>query len=169
MNEAFKAKAKGNAEILSVDFNNPEAAREIITKWATEKTKGGLDLTDFSYPASTKVALASSIYFKASWIYTFQPAVPGTFKTPNGEKTVQMMNMKRKFHSGEIGDYARWVSMPYKSEDSFIIILPHEGFTVDDVTEKMNERAFYNVLSDVDREDTMVRKISGFKLESFLI
>lgn len=109
------------------------------------------------------MVLASSIYFKATWIYTFQPAKPGIFNAETGPKEVQMMNMKRKFHWGAIGDYAQWASIPYKSEDSLVIILPNKNQTLDEVINKMGDRQLYDILGDIDREDSMVRTSNCFE------
>jgi serine protease inhibitor len=117
-----------------------------------------------SYSPSTKMVLASSIYFKATWIYTFQPAKPGKFQAEAGEKEVQMMNMKRKFHWGAIGDYAQWAAIPYKSEDSLVIILPNQNQTLQDVINKMGDKQLYDILGNIDDDDSMVRTSNCFEI-----
>lgn len=121
-----------------------------------------------SFPPSTKISLTSAIYFKANWIFTFHPAKPGPFQTPSGEKQAQMMNMKRKFHWGKVGDYAQWAEIPYKSEDSLVIILPNKEETVESVMTKMNHRTLSDILNDIDREDSLVRLFSKCKFVPFL-
>lgn len=167
MNEAFTQKTTGKIDVVSVDFANADTARETITEWAASKTKSGLDLKDLNFPASTKIALTSAMYYKDSWTYTFHPAGPRTFKTPTGDKTVDMMFMKKKFKSGNLGDYARWVAVPYESDDSLIIILPHENSTVDKVINQMDEQTFNQIMLDLDGDDTLVRKYLSKDLTTF--
>ncbi len=56
-------------------MNYPEAARQIINGWASDRTKGRIpevlqpgDITD-----QTRIALANAIYLKAGWTYPFDP------------------------------------------------------------------------------------------------
>jgi serpin B len=146
------------ADVVNVDFKNPEAASKTITRWAKQKTKGGLKLNEINYAPSTKIALTSAVYFKANWIYKFNPAQPGTFYTPNGPIQVDMMNMKRKFRWGKLGEFAEWVAIPYESEDSLIIILPNRDQTLESVINIMEEKDLIDVLYDFDRDSSNVRR-----------
>jgi serine protease inhibitor len=161
INEAFTKKSAETADVVNVDFADSEAASSTIKKWVNEKTKGGLKLSEINYDPSTKMVLSSAIYFKANWYFTFLPAQPGLFKVSNDKEiNVQMMNMKRKFHWGKIGDYAEWASIPYKSEDSLVIILPNQNQTLENIIERMSERDFNDVLNNIDRDESEVRQSS---------
>ena len=99
---------------MNVDFKNPEAASRTIMKWANQKTKNGLKLKEINLAPTTKIALTSAVYYKSNWIYKFNPAQPGIFNSPNGQIQVPMMNMKRKFRWGKIGEFAEWAAIPYE-------------------------------------------------------
>jgi serpin B len=145
-------------DIVNVDFKNPEDAGRTITKWAEQKTKRGLKINEIVPLPSTKIALTSAVYFKANWIYAFEPAQPGWFNAPQGRIQVPMMTMKRKFRWGRIGEVAEWAAIPYESEDSLVIILPNKGRSLDDLIKNMNEQTLVDVLYDFDRDSSNVRK-----------
>jgi serpin B len=59
-----------------VDYkNDPEAARLIINKWASDKTKGRIPavLQPGDVDETTRIALANAIYLKAGWSTQFDP------------------------------------------------------------------------------------------------
>ena len=157
------------ADVLKVDFRQPAVAGRTISRWAKSKTKGGLKLDDLSFSPSTKVALTSAIYFKGTFIYTFEDAQPGYFNSPSGRIQSKMMNMKRKFNWGRLGNSAEWVAIPYKSNDMLVIILPNKGKSVDDVISSVNPLDIGNMVENVDSESTKANvnvTLPKFKLES---
>jgi hypothetical protein len=169
LNQEFLEKSIKNVDVFGVDFKQPAIAGRTISKWAEQKTKGALKLNNVNYAPATKIALTSAMYFKGNWIYTFQPAQPGTFYTPSGPVQAPMMNMKRKFRWGKIGNYAEWVALPYESDDSLIIILPNEGQNVDYVMNLMSPRDFEKVVTSIDSESSKADvniTMPKFKLES---
>ncbi|CRK86609.1 CLUMA_CG000446, isoform A [Clunio marinus] len=169
LNQEFLNKAVRSVDVVPVDFKQPEIAGRVISKWAKSKTKGGLKLKEVNYAPATKIALTNAIYFKGNWIYTFQPSKPGTFNTPTGPVQAEMMNMKRKFHWGEISNYAQWVAIPYESSDSLVIILPNEDQKIDYVMSLIEardlENIIYNVDSDSSKADVNIT-LPKFKIES---
>ena len=158
MNQKFVDQADGKADIVQVDFKDSEATGKKFQKWVDQKTKGGLKLNDISFDQSTKMVLSSALYFKSTWIYKFQPAKKGIFKTPAGNVEVEMMQMKQQFRWGKIDDYAEWVAIPYESEDSLVIILPNKNKTLDDVMEAFNERSLIEIMYDFDRDTADVSR-----------
>lgn len=150
------------ADVITVDFRNPQSAGDTITKWAKMKTKNGLKLNRINYAPGTKIALTSALYYKANFIYRFNPAQPGIFNTPNGQIQAEMMNIKRKFRWGKVGDFASWVAIPYESGDSLIILLPNEGRSLENVISVMTANNFADVLYDFDRDSTNVRILNDF-------
>lgn len=156
-------------DLVSVDFRNPEAARSVINRWAKKKTKGALRLREINYAPSTKMALASSIYFKGKWVYTFEDAKPGTFFTKTGPVEAKMMNIKKKFRWGKLGNYAEWVALPYESSDSLIIILPNRQQNVDDVINLIDGNDIDEIMQGIDSESTKANvniTLPRFRLES---
>lgn len=169
LNQEFLDKSVSNADVVFVDFKKSDAASRTILNWASSKTKGGLKIKTNKYAPSTKIALTSAIYFKGKWVYTFGQATPGTFYTPNGPIQSQMMNMKRKFRWGKIGNYAEWAAMPYESGDALVIILPNRDQTVDNVINLMGSRDIDSIMRGIDSESTKANvniTIPKFKLES---
>lgn len=157
MNQEFLDRSVEKADVVTVDFKNPEAASRTVTRWAKQKTKNGLNLNEINYAPSTKIALTSAVYFKANWIYKFNPATPGTFYTPNGPIRVEMMNMKKKFRWGTLGNYAEWAAVPYESEDSLVIILPNKNQTLDNVINIMREQDLADIMEGFDTDSSNVR------------
>jgi serpin B len=160
LNQQFFDESKDHVDIINVDFKNPEAAGRTITTWAKRKTKNGLKINDISVSPSTKIALTSAVYYKANWIYRFNPAQPGLFYAPQGPIQVPMMNIKRKYRWGKIGDIAEWAAIPYESEDSLIIILPNKDQTLDRLIQAMNEQVLVDVLYDFDRDSSNVGELN---------
>jgi serpin B len=59
-----------------LDFmKDPEAARQVINRWASDQTKGRIPevLQPGDITAFTRIALANAIYLKAGWSYPFDP------------------------------------------------------------------------------------------------
>ncbi len=59
-----------------VDYEkDPEAARQIINQWASERTKGRIPeiLRPGDVDTDTRIALANAIYLKAPWTHPFDP------------------------------------------------------------------------------------------------
>jgi len=169
LNNEFLQRSVNDADVIEVDFKQPEAAGRAIHRWATSKTKGGLKLNPINYAPSTKIALTSAIYFKGKFIYTFLPAKQGVFYSPKGPRPAQMMNMKKKFRWGKMGNYAEWVSMPYEGNDALIIILPNRDTHVDLAIKSMNYRDLKEVMDGIDSENTRANvniTLPKFKLES---
>jgi len=64
-----------------VDYANyPEAARQIINAWASERTKGRIPevLQPGDITNATRIALANAIYLKAAWDNQFDPKATKT-------------------------------------------------------------------------------------------
>jgi serpin B len=55
--------------------NDPEGARQIINKWASDRTKGRIPavLSPGDVDTRTRIALANAIYLKAAWETQFDP------------------------------------------------------------------------------------------------
>jgi serpin B len=100
-----------------LDFNNyPEAARQIINSWASDRTKGRIpevlhpgDITD-----RTRIALADAIYLKAGWSDPFDPDATRSlpFSRADGSQvSVPTMAIDRQF-SYSAGKGYRAVKLP---------------------------------------------------------
>jgi len=169
INQEFLDRTVEYADLVTVDFRNPDAASRIINRWAKSKTKGGLKIKEVNYAPSTKMALASALYFKGKWVYTFEDARPGRFDSNNGPIETSMMTMKRKFSFGEIGSIAQWVALPYESSDSMVIILPNPGQNVDNVINSLSGQAIDQVIHEMESDDSRANvniTLPKFRMES---
>lgn len=92
---------------------------------------------------------------------------------------VQMMQIKKKFHwgvfkndskSGE--EYAQWVSVPYNSTESMIIILPNEDKTLDETISAIKKddiSQIVKIISERNSANAVVDlTLPKFRIESAL-
>ncbi len=96
--------------------SDPEAARLIINKWASDATKGRIPqvLHPGDISSGTRIVLANAIYLKAGWSYPFDPdktkSLP--FTRPDGSKvSVPTMAMDQEL-SYAAGKGYRAVQLP---------------------------------------------------------
>jgi serpin B len=116
-----------------VDYQkDAESARLKINDWVSESTnqkikdiipKGALD-------ALTRLVLANAVYFKAAWMYPFEPEAtrPEAFQLLDGAAVdVPMMHEQARLRSMQ-GEGYRAVEIPYAGRQlSMVILLPDEG------------------------------------------
>lgn len=91
------------------------------------KTKGSIPQVQAQTSPSTRMIMTSAVYFKGGWIYKFNPATNGIFYAFDGHPlTVPMMTLNKKLPYGTVKDMAEWVSIPYNSSDSMIVVKPKD-------------------------------------------
>jgi len=113
------------------------------------------------FPPATKAVLASTIFFKGKWQHSFQPAKPDVFYiTPERTQTAHFMRIKRRYNFGRIDEIATYVSIPYRSEDAMIVLLPNEGITLDDAIDQLTHEQIYTMIDNVCKD----RKIANVNL-----
>lgn len=99
--------------------------------------------------------MTSAVYFSAKWLYAFQSAPQGLFTKNSGQKkSVKMMTIKKKFNYGKINNMAEWISIPYDSAESMVIILPVEGLPLDTMISNMPQETFLNITENIFKEET---------------
>ena len=107
-----------------------EAYNKLLQDWLNEKTQGLLQdaVKGIKMDPHTVLALASTLYYKASWEEAFMKNATGqeTFHGVDGDETVDMMHRTAWFpyYAGE--DF-RAASIPLKESGSMWVILPEEG------------------------------------------
>ncbi|MCH8064503.1 MAG: serpin family protein [Chloroflexi bacterium] len=116
-----------------VDYrSDPEAARQLINAWVAEQTNDRIP--ELFQPGIiddlTRLVLTNAVFFKASWLFPFDPAdtAPGDFHLLDGG-TVQaeMMRLNERTNYGEAGG-AQTVRLPYSGLNySAYVIMPDEG------------------------------------------
>ncbi|MCH8949438.1 MAG: serpin family protein [Chloroflexi bacterium] len=116
-----------------VDYrSDPETARQLINAWVAEQTNDRIP--ELFQPGIiddlTRLVLTNSVFFKASWLFPFDPAdtAPGDFHLLDGG-TVQaeMMRLNERTNYGEAGG-AQTVRLPYSGLNyAAYVIMPDEG------------------------------------------
>jgi serpin B len=117
------------AGVHVVDFGNPEAARAAINQWVSDKTSGKIPelFAAGSIDATTALALTNAIYFRATWLSTFEVVNGnGTFQAAAGPVTAPMMSGASPA-AGWAGAGYRAASLPYMGGTSMILIVPDAG------------------------------------------
>jgi len=108
-----------------------EDARTQINDWVEEQTEGRIVnlIPEGVLNDLTRLVLVNAIYFKANWLYQFDPAntTDGTFTTADGtEVNVPMMFQAEKMVYAT-GDGFSIVRIPYAGDASMVVVLPDEG------------------------------------------
>jgi serpin B len=113
----------------SVNFANPEQARQLINQWVSDQTNGkiGQIIAPGLLHDKIRFVLTNAIYFKGTWQYRFAKEL--TREAPfhdlrNREIKVGMMNQTGALQYGENAD-AQFLQLPYLGgELSMVILLP---------------------------------------------
>lgn len=111
--------------------NDPEGARQIINKWASDRTKGRIPavLQPGDIDSMTRIALANAIYLRAAWATQFDPAATRSlpFTRMDGSTvSVPTMAIGRVFGYAA-GDGYRAVTLPFTgSALSMTIVVPDD-------------------------------------------
>jgi len=152
------------AEIHLLDFRNtPDACREHINAWVSEKTQGKIEelLPPGSVGPDTQLVLTNAIYFQGAWEYAFDSwrTREGPFHLLDGSHVqVPLMELERvylPYAEGRIeGVRYQAVELPYTQEElSMVVLLPAlAGF-----------RTFERAL-DAERLEGILRELESWDL-----
>jgi serpin B len=112
----------------------PESARDSINRWVSEQTQDKIKnlLPQGAITPLTRLVLANAIYFKAGWLYPFEPALTGdaAFNLLDGRQvsvpTMRFAQPAGLLHSS--GDGYQAVALPYEGyRASMIVVVPDPG------------------------------------------
>ena len=114
----------------NLDFvnENKKSVKE-INDWVEDNTNNKIKNIISSLDSQTRLVLTNAIYFKGKWKYEFDKSDTKDmfFKTPNGQKEVDMMYLNEdefKFNYME-NDEIQVLEMPYQGEElSMLVFLP---------------------------------------------
>jgi serpin B len=141
-----------------LDFkNDPEAARLLINRWASDRTKGRIPevLQPGDITPATRIALANAIYLKAAWGSPFDKAQTAsrTFTRAGGSRvSVPTMAIDREF-AYAAGHGWRAVDVPFTNYGlSMTIIVPEDmsSFVASLNSAKLNSILRQESVYDVD-------------------
>lgn len=105
---------------------------QALQSWLNEQTGGLLEeqAGNIELDRDTILALATTVYFKASWDSTFSEkgTAPQIFHTPNGDVETDFMHQQDS-QTYYWGDQFTAVSQPFQLGGSMWFLLPNEGVT----------------------------------------
>ncbi|MFP4339549.1 MAG: serpin family protein [Cyclobacteriaceae bacterium] len=161
-----------NGRIEGLDFGNTEAVRNTINGWVEQKTNGKIKNLLEGISPDAVMYLINAIYFKADWQYKFdKDKTKAEAFYPEAGSSVQVPTMFSagiKFRSYHHNKF-RLVELPYgNGQFKMSILLPHPGFTTDDVLAELDAESFSQWSSQADTMNTefyMPRFKSEFKTE----
>jgi serpin B len=138
-----------NAEVKSLDFNSPNAVKQ-INGWASDKTNKKIPEVINEIPGNAMMYLINATYFKGIWNLKFDKS--NTTEEdfyPEGNLNsykVKMMKQKESFQYSE-DDNCRYLKMVYGNKAfSMIVMLPQDGKTIDDVISNLNNESWHNAM-----------------------
>lgn len=118
-----------NAIVEALDFNNPDAAANIINAWVKENTNGRIEkiIEAGDIDWETVMFLINAIYFKGTWTYEFDKDLTRDdwFTLPDSsQKLCKMMSLTGDLQYSENEDFQA-INLPYGDEYfSMLIFLP---------------------------------------------
>lgn len=119
------------APMAELDFSDPEAAREIINRWAAGRTNERIKelFPSGTLTPQTRLVLVNAVSMDAQWRYRFDPAQTSDeqFRLADGEViTVPTMHFDLYMPLVSTEAYAA-VELPYGAGDlSMVVILPDD-------------------------------------------
>ena len=140
-----------DAEISNLNFSSP-AALKTINDWCSKKTndliKDPLDRID----PNAVMYLINAIYFKGMWITQFEKknTAKATFYAENNvQKQVDMMQIPKSSFPYYSDANAQYLNMGYgNGAFSMTLILPQNGKSLQDVTNKLSEEYFNDIVNN---------------------
>lgn len=117
------------AEVATLDFNSPDAARR-INDWASRNTNGRIpEMVRGPLDGDLILYLMNAVYFKGRWQDEFQPRAtrPRVFHAPGGD--VQRPMMQRTGSYGYVAaDGIQGVRLPYRGgRFAMYVLVPDAG------------------------------------------
>lgn len=164
----FQRNLAENTKIVSTDFSNAEKFNREYSNWVAEKTKGALKNARIKPVPSTRMLMSSAVYFKGQWIFKLNPGGTEDFYvTESTPVKVPMMKLLKKLPYGKIrnGNLCEWISLPYNSNDSMVIILPREGLPLEEMIQNLNIQDVFDSMN-IDNYGNVSLTLPKFKVES---
>lgn len=162
--DSFTSMVKLNygAGFQTVDFKQPEAARQRINRWVEEQTKDKIkDLFQSgTIDPDTRMVLANAIYFKGTWQYKFQPRATSDaeFMLTGADKLhrVPTMHQTERFGYAETDSYQLLEMRYQKSSLVMNVILPRAIDGLGELEKKFNSDWLTQALGNVRNEKVIV-------------
>jgi serpin B len=156
------------AGLEEIDFAASDKALKTINTWAAERTNGkipGLLPASALHP-TTRLVLASAIYFKGDWVHTFNRGAtrPETFRLSAVETaSAPMMHLTETFGYFE-GERLQCLRLPYAGKDvAMIVLLPRKVDGLADLEGALTAQALAGFMGQM-REQKVEVALPKFKL-----
>ncbi len=175
------AKKYYDVSITPVDYQHAhEAAREMINKWAEEKTQGKIKNVIESGVLNdlTRLILVNAIYFKGNWDNQFEPEQTKEkpfFVSSKESVQVPMMTQKHTFRYAEL-DNLQILELPYAGNElSMLVVLPKAKDGLDKLEKSLSVKKLNRWKKKLkDKEEVLVflpkfKSTSDFRLAQSLI
>jgi serpin B len=166
--EKDKKQPQRPLDVVYVDFKKSAETKGKFKQWVNEKTKGVIKDADIEVDQDTEMILASTIYFKGQWLFSFNKTEKIQFE--GVDRPVDAMKIKKKYHSGNFDNLpARWAAIPYNSTEALVIVLPNEGENIDELIANMTGSEMTEIIDDLAGYPTsnwLTITIPKFKINS---
>jgi serpin B len=160
--DSFTSMVKLNygAGFQTVDFKNPEAARQRINRWVEEQTKDKIkDLFQSgTIDADTRMVLANAIYFKGTWQHKFMPRATSDAEFMSGGQKLRVptMHQTERFGYAETDAYQVLEMRYQKSSLVMDVILPRATDGLGELETKFNPDWLQTAIGGVRPEKVIV-------------
>lgn len=120
------------AGVRPVDFGQPDRASGKINEWVEEETEGRIRdlITPEVVSQDTRLVLANAVYFKASWLSSFEKRMTedGPFTLPGGGTVTVPLMRQRSYLPYAEGEGYQAVRLPYRGGAAdMLVVLPEQG------------------------------------------
>lgn len=168
---------KLSEELFAWSYSVPmgtDKASSVMETWLDTATEGLLD-GDFETHETDEAVLISALYFRDLWVDRFDASKTeeGIFHSPGGDVECDFMNMRdgNKFYF--YGENFGGTTLNFQNSGSMAVILPDEGYTVEDILNDRQALDFAVTLrSDDERFGTgsgeVILSIPKFDIDSGL-
>lgn len=158
-----------------MNFTNSKKLQAKYDQWLNAATHGALSGQRIQLDPRSKMVLSSAMYFKGDWLFGFNKAEDGIFQVPGTQGVpVEMMSLEfKRFHYGHLsGGNGEWLSIPYNSTETMLILLPNKTRNIDidrfvDITPSSDISDIINIISEHNHPRTIVNiTLPSFKINS---
>lgn len=165
---------KYRAKLQTVDFGQPEAARQEINKWVERQTRE--KITDLIPPGilktDTRLVLTNAIYFQSGWSSEFSTEATerAPFRMTETDRVdVLTMQQTEDFPYAEDGD-VQVLSMPYRGHElSMVIILPKKVDGLAELEEKLTNDQFVEWMKTLRSDRPVETYLPKFRMRTALM
>ncbi|MFZ3069573.1 MAG: serpin family protein [Anaerolineaceae bacterium] len=157
------------AGLKTVDFNNPETARQLINLWVAAQTNDKIKdlIPQGVLNEMTRLVLTNAVYFKAAWLTQFDPAstAEGAFTLSDGSTTqVPMMHLTHALNASAEGNL-KVVELPYEGGTySMVVMMPEDG-KLAEFEQSLTQEKLNGILSGLGYA-SVILTMPRFKVES---